>query len=33
MNKSTEVSGNYETLLEAIQKCSVTKIPGHEKNA
>jgi outer membrane protein assembly factor BamD (BamD/ComL family) len=34
MNKSTEVSGNYETLLEAIQKCSSDKDSlDNEKNA
>jgi len=34
MNKSTEVSGNYETLLEAIQKCSGDKDSlDNEKNA
>ena len=34
MNKSTEVSGNYETLLEAIQKCSGDKDSlNNEKNA
>jgi outer membrane protein assembly factor BamD (BamD/ComL family) len=34
MNKSTVVSGNYETLLEAIQKCSFDKDSlDNEKNA
>jgi outer membrane protein assembly factor BamD (BamD/ComL family) len=34
MNKSTVVNGNYETLLEAIQKCSFDKDSlDNEKNA